>query len=170
MVEVADLPTFYAICVVNPDGGSAVNGVVRLMQKSGHKVQIQATFKGLAPGMHGFHIHEFGNLTNGCVTAGPHYNPAGLTHGGPTDEVRHVGDLGNIEADADGNALYTLEDHLIQIYGDVNNVIGRAFVVHLKEDDLGRGNDEESKKTGNAGARQACGVIGLSAPFEFQKL
>lgn len=38
-------------------------------------------------GKHGFHIHEFANFENGCVSAGPHYNPHGLTHGGPGDEV-----------------------------------------------------------------------------------
>ena len=43
---------------------------------------------GLVPGLHGFHIHEFADFSNGCVSAGPHYNPFGATHGGPTDEVR----------------------------------------------------------------------------------
>ena len=42
-----------------------------------------------------------------------------------------------------------------------NDVAGRAIVVHAGEDDLGRGGDEESKKTGNAGARAACGIIKL---------
>ena len=73
-------------------------------------MRIQAEIKGLTPGLHGFHIHEFGNLTNGCVTAGPHFNPFRLTHAGPHDEVRHVGDLGNIEANADGLAFYDSED------------------------------------------------------------
>ena len=79
-------------------------------------------------------------------------------------EERHVGDLGNVIAGEDGNAKYEREDHLINIYGEFS-VIGRSFVVHADEDDLGLGGHELSLTTGNAGARLACGVIGLSGPF-----
>ena len=50
------------------------------------------------------------------------------------------------------------------MFGD-NSVIGRSVVVHAKEDDLGKGGDAESKRTGNAGQRVACGIIGLSGKF-----
>lgn len=85
-------------------------------------------------------------------------------HGGPTSEVRHVGDLGNLVAGEDGVARYELEDHQIMLHG-VHSVIGRSFVCHAGVDDLGEGGNEESTKTGNAGGRVACGVIGLSGPF-----
>ena len=89
-----------------------------------------------------------------------------MTHAGPEDEVRHVGDLGNVQANEGENvAVFDLEDRMIRIYGVENSVIGRSVVCHAKQDDLGRGNDEESLKTGNAGARVACGTIGISGPL-----
>ena len=74
--------------------------------------------------------------------------------------MRHVGDLGNVTAGADGVANFELEDDLVMIYGE-NSVVGRSFVVHADVDDLGDGGHELSPTTGNAGARLACGTIGL---------
>ena len=73
--------------------------------------------------------------------------------------MRHVGDMGNVQADHVGNGRLELEDSLITLYGP-NSIIGRAVVVHRDEDDLGKGNNQESLVTGNAGPRIACGVIG----------
>lgn len=92
------------------------------------------------------------------TSAGPHYNPFGKTHGGPDDEERHVGDLGNIVAGEDGVAEGTIVDKLIHLSGEYT-VIGRSMMVHEDADDLGKGGHELSSTTGNAGGRIACGEI-----------
>lgn len=96
--------------------------------------------------------------------SGPHFNPHNATHGGPTSSTRHVGDLGNINVDSSGTAKGTVEDKYIKLIGP-ESVIGRMVVVHAGEDDLGKGGNEESLKTGNAGGRAACGVIGVRFPL-----
>ncbi|PGH19679.1 superoxide dismutase [Cu-Zn] [Polytolypa hystricis UAMH7299] len=106
----------------------------------------------------GFHVHQFGDNTNGCTSAGPHFNPFAKSHGAPVDDERHVGDLGNITTDAQGNAIGTVEDKLVKLIGE-HSVLGRTVVVHAGTDDLGKGGNEESKKTGNAGPRPACGML-----------
>lgn len=149
-----------AVCVLKGDG--ATQGVINLCQeKADSEVAICGKITGLAPGNHGFHIHEFGDNTNGCTSAGAHFNPFGKTHGGPGVEERHVGDLGNVVANETGEAAINLKDSKITLTGP-NSVIGRSMVVHVDEDDLGRGGHELSKTTGNAGGRLACGVIGIT--------
>ena len=149
--------TAKAICIlINHETG--YRGTVNFEEKDG-KTKITGTFKNLPPGKHGFHIHEFGDLSNGCISAGAHFNPYKKTHGGPGDEERHVGDLGNIVADSEGNATVEIVDELIKLTGE-HSVVGRSLVVHADEDDLGRGNFEDSKTTGHAGARIICGIIG----------
>ncbi|XP_073040449.1 superoxide dismutase [Cu-Zn], chloroplastic-like [Primulina eburnea] len=142
-------------------GTSSVAGVVTLSQESDGPTTVKVRVTGLAPGKHGFHLHEFGDTTNGCISTGPHFNPKGSTHGAPEDEVRHAGDLGNIVANAEGVAEATIVDAQIPLSG-TNSVVGRAFVVHELEDDLGKGGHELSLSTGNAGGRLACGVVGLT--------
>mmetsp|Transcript_24186 Transcript_24186/g.27400 ORF Transcript_24186/g.27400 Transcript_24186/m.27400 type:complete len:159 (+) Transcript_24186:96-572(+) len=153
-----DAKPSYAVCVVKGDN---ITGTISFIQ-SGETTKITARVKGLPAGNHGFHVHEFGNLSNGCTTAGGHFNPFGKTHGGPADEERHVGDLGNIVSTGAGNeTVYEVEDKLIKLTGE-HSVVGRSIVIHADEDDLGRGGHDDSKTTGHAGARICCGVIGLS--------
>jgi len=151
-----------AVCVLRGDAG--VGGVITFEQSpSGGNTTIKGKITGLKAGLHGFHVHVFGDLSDGCKSAGPHFNPLGVDHAGPKDEKRHFGDLGNIRVEKDGEeTVVDISDHLVSLIGE-HSVIGRALVVHEKEDDLGRGGDEESKKTGNAGGRLACGVIGIAA-------
>ncbi|GAB5593898.1 Superoxide dismutase [Cu-Zn] [Umbelopsis nana] len=147
-----------AVAVIR--GDSPVTGTITFTQESENgPTSIEANISGLTPGKHGFHVHEFGDNTNGCTSAGAHFNPFGQTHGAPEDSVRHVGDLGNVVADAEGKATLKTQDNLVKLIGP-QSVIGRTLVVHAGEDDLGKGGHELSKTTGNAGDRWACGVIG----------
>ncbi|XP_045605334.1 superoxide dismutase [Cu-Zn] [Procambarus clarkii] len=123
--------------------------------------RIEGTITNLTAGLHGFHIHEFGDLSGGCGTAGGHFNPYKKEHGSPENLNRHVGDLGNILADESGLAYVNITDQLVTLVGPTS-AVGRAIVVHAGQDDLGKGGNPESLKTGNAGGRVACGVIGLA--------
>ncbi|KAF9029121.1 hypothetical protein BDZ89DRAFT_1133208 [Hymenopellis radicata] len=147
--------------VVHLAGTSAVTGNVVFEQAApGAPVSITADISGLDPSsLRGWHIHQAGNLTDGCTSASTHFNPYGQNHGAPTDHVRHVGDLGNIQSDQYGHASFVQWDDVISLEGE-RNIVGRAIVVHASTDDLGKGGNDESLKTGNAGARSACGVIG----------
>lgn len=151
-----------AICILN-NPELNIKGVV-MMEDRGDKTLIVAKFSGLPTGKHGFHIHQWGDLSNGCLSAGEHFNPFNKNHGGPNTAERHVGDLGNIEADENGNAELIIEDPDIKLTGELS-VIGRAFVVHSNEDDLGTANNTESLLTGNSGPRIACGIIALTNKF-----
>ena len=148
--------------------GETIRGKIFLEEISYCRVKISGIISGLSPGKHGFHIHEFGDLSDSCTAAGGHYNPNRAVHGSPKDPKsrRHVGDLGNIVVSKDGNATVNIIDRLVQLRG-YKSVSGRSFVVHALEDDLGRGNNTESLKTGNAGSRLDCGVIGR---LEMQKI
>ncbi|KAJ3040451.1 Superoxide dismutase [Cu-Zn] [Rhizophlyctis rosea] len=143
-------------------GDSTVTGTVTFTQSAdGQPVTVEVELKGLNPGKHGFHVHEFGDNTNGCTSAGSHFNPLNHTHGAPEAEVRHVGDLGNVVAGPDGSVKTTITDKLISLSGQ-HSIVGRTIVVHADEDDLGLTSHEQSKITGNAGGRLACGVIGIA--------
>jgi len=151
------MSTAKAICVLV---GDKVKGVINLQQEAGKPVKVSGQIQGLTAGNHGFHVHEFGDNTNGCTSAGAHFNPLNKDHGGPTDPERHVGDLGNVVAGADGIAKVDITDSIISLSGEFS-ILGRTLVVHADPDDLGKGGVELSKTTGNAGARLACGIIGI---------
>ncbi|CAH1122221.1 unnamed protein product [Ceutorhynchus assimilis] len=143
---------------ISPDGAFKASGTVYFTEVAGG-IQITGNLTGLEPGLHGFHVHAIGDITRGCASAGPHFNPQNVTHGGRNASVRHVGDLGNVEADVNGIAIFEFVDSVISLDG-TNNIIGRAVVVHQDADDLGLGDKSDSLTTGHAGARLGCGVIG----------
>lgn len=144
-----------AIAVITATKGNSVHGVV-IFEEVENGVRVVANLKGLTPGKHGFHIHVFGDISsNDGSSAGGHFNPAGMPHSMPTSEKRHAGDMGNIEADKDGNAHLEYIDPVMKLDGTFS-IIGRAVIVHEKEDDF------TTQPTGNAGARVGQGVIGIA--------
>lgn len=146
-----------AVCVFEVGNAS---GYVTFHQEPFSYIVIHGNITNLPPGKHGFHVHEYGDLSMGCSSTGPHYNPRNKTHGAPSDRKRHVGDLGNIQADHNGSAVFNMTDRLLDLNGK-HSIIGRALVVHADEDDLGRGTHNDSLTTGHSGSRIACCVIGI---------
>lgn len=142
-----------------------IHGIVRFTEMSDQaRVAIDVDIKGLKKNaLHGFHIHEYGDLSDGCTTMCAHFNPYDENHGGPDSKHRHVGDLGNIKSDGHGCAKYRFYDSMIKLRGVKSNIIGRGLIIHADEDDCGLGKNKESKITGNAGKRIACAVIGFAS-------
>lgn len=132
-------------------GESGVSGTVTF-SATDDGVMVEAFIEGLGDGAHGFHIHEFGDCSAADgSSAGGHFNPEGHPHSAPDSDLRHMGDLGNIQGVAGATTRYTFTDKMI----DLSLIAGRSVVVHGGQDDL------SSQPAGNAGPRIACGVIGV---------
>jgi Cu-Zn family superoxide dismutase len=121
--------------------------------------KINYRITGLSAGLHGLHVHE--NAVDGdCASTNGHWNPEAQNHGSNLDAQRHIGDLGNVLAVADGNGTLAEGELLanVPLRGRLG-IEGLAVVVHAGADDLGTGGDNGSRAVGNAGARPACGTI-----------
>lgn len=116
-------------------------------------VRVVGTFSGLVFGEHGFHVHEKGDCSAPDATsAGGHFNPGAKPHAAREAAARHAGDLGNLKADPYGLARVDFVDKTLSLSGP-ESIVGKAVIIHEKADDF------TTQPTGNAGARQACGVI-----------
>jgi Cu-Zn family superoxide dismutase len=144
------------VAIIRPVGDGNVRGSV-VFEKGDDGIIVTAKIGGLTPNAsHAIHIHEFGDLgSNDATSAGDHFNPRGHPHAVPDDNERHAGDLGNLQADGDGNATLTLVVNNITLDASKSGILGRAVIVHSKADDGGQ-------PSGNAGDRIAAGVIGIS--------
>lgn len=146
-----------AICVLHEVGKSGVSGTIYFDQV-GNRIHVTGKIRGLAPGKHGFHVHQYGDLSDRSKgeSAGGHWNPENMPHGAPDTKERHVGDLGNVEANAEGVASVDQYDRMLRLRGH-DSIMGRAVVVHEKPDTF-------IQPTGGAGGRVAFGVIGWAKP------
>lgn len=144
-----------AVAVIHPGQNQDVSGTVTF-EKVNNGVRVQASLSGLQEGKHGFHIHQYGDCraSKDFSSAGGHYNPENVNHGAPSDSVRHVGDMGNIEANAEGEATLTYVDDVLTLNGP-QSIIGHAVIVHQNEDTF-------VQPTGSAGPQIGCGVVGIA--------
>lgn len=146
-----------------------VHGVIRFYQECVcQPVRVEFSLTGTPNEVHAIHVHEWGDLRKGCESLGAHYDRLGThTHGSifVPNRPRHAGDLiNNIEFDSKGRFRFTYMDNMLTLFGD-DSIFGRSIVIHAKQDDLGLGGDAESLKTGNAGKRIACAIIGRCEAF-----
>ena len=153
------LSLYYSIMAVAVFDLRNIKGTV-LFRETRTKVIVSAFFTKLPPGEHGFHIHEAGDLREkGCMGACSHFDNSEepQNHGGPpgTPGQRHTGDLGNISL-VGGKC----EQEYILKGVQLSDLYGRSMIVHADKDDYGLGGFEDSLKTGHAGARLACAIIG----------
>lgn len=148
----APAPTAVEV-TLDAKSGSTLAGKATLVEVAGG-VKVTLSVSGVSPGLHGAHVHENGDCSAADgKSAGGHFNPGGHAHGMPSAGERHLGDLGNIEVDAGGEGRLEITAHGTNLKPkDPSSFLGRAIIVHEKQDDGGQ-------PVGNAGGRIGCGVI-----------
>jgi Cu-Zn family superoxide dismutase len=158
----AAAPVTAAIAVISPTTGNSTAGIVSFTATD-DGVQVIADLTGLPPGKHGFHIHEFGDISDAAkaMKTGGHYDPDDTHHhmlvdAGQADAMpHHAGDMGNLTADSDAKAHLEVLLKGVSLMGPVNPLVGRAVIVHANADD-------GAQPVGNAGGRIGQGVIGIA--------
>lgn len=141
--------------------GPKIKGFVKFTQKKGKKTFVHIKLNGLGKNKErAIHVHEYGDLRNGCKSLGKHWNPTNKKHGSLSNRRNHHhGDMiNNIISNSYGEVDVKYYDSLLQLIGK-NHIFGRSVVIHTGKDDLGIGNSKESLITGNSGNRLECAVI-----------
>ncbi|UQB67942.1 superoxide dismutase family protein [Epilithonimonas zeae] len=138
--------------IVRPKSHTLTQGTANFTQKKG-KVEMDLSVFKLTPGLHAVHIHEFGNCSaTDASSAGGHWNPSKDDHGKWDTEHFHMGDIGNLEADKNGQAqlVFSTDKWCLGCDDPMKNIIGKAIVIHAGVDDF------HTQPTGNAGGRVGC--------------
>lgn len=134
-------------------------------RQMGLGVQVTVEARGLTPGQHGMHVHEYGRCTPGVDPAtntvvpfggaGGHFDP-GMSHNhdGPQapNKYGHGGDVPMLSVGADGTGRATFMSDEVSLTG-MNGILNRTLVIHANPDDY------KTDPSGRSGARQRCGVI-----------
>lgn len=147
---------------VSPDGVGEVLGTIQL-EDTEDGLLLLPGLSGLAPGEHGFHVHEYPLCDPGekdgkmvaAATAGGHYDPEDTGHHAGPDGDGHLGDLPLLEVDEDGIANTSITAPRLT----VDDLAGRSLVIHSGGDNY----SDDPKPLGGGGERVACGVADFTA-------
>lgn len=153
----SDDDTLTATVTIEAKNDSGISGTVTFTEVKG-SVSMTANIIGLTPGDHAIHIHAIGDCSAADGTsAGGHWNPKNVDHGEWGTAPFHIGDIGNIVADANGNGSISRVTDLwcIDCDDDDKNVVGKAIIIHEGPDDF------SSQPSGAAGPRIGCGEIAM---------
>lgn len=147
--------TMKANAIIEAKSDSGISGSVNFSEKNG-MVTMTANISGLSAGNHAIHIHAIGDCSAADGTsAGGHWNPTNVNHGRWGQSPFHIGDIGNIVADSEGNGTITRDTDLwcIGCDDETKNIVGKAIIIHAGPDDF------TSQPAGAAGPRIGCGEI-----------
>ncbi|MGB5363232.1 MAG: superoxide dismutase family protein [Aureibaculum sp.] len=147
--------TIKANAIIEAKSDSDISGSVDFNEANGI-VTMTANISGLTEGNHAIHIHAIGDCSAADGTsAGGHWNPTNVNHGRWGQSPFHIGDIGNIVADTEGNGMITRETDLwcIGCDDESKNIVGKAIIIHAGPDDF------TSQPAGAAGPRIGCGEI-----------
>lgn len=141
--------------ILNAQGSEI--GLLEIEALAGGGVEVEVDVRGLTPGTHAMHFHEFGRCDGpDYKSAGGHYNPAGVAHG-QVEDGPHAGDMMNVEVSADGTGKFKVTNAKVNLRAGslpaLMDADGTALIIHAEEDDY------TSQPSGAAGPRVACAVI-----------
>jgi Cu-Zn family superoxide dismutase len=143
------------------DAGGTTVGWARLVEDATGRVHVNVHVKGLAPGLHGIHIHANGACSPTFAAAGGHYNPLVHEHGLENPAGPHAGDLPNLVVNGAGighldavTDRVTLSQGPATLFDTTTGAVGSALIIHASPDD-----QVTDSTNGNSGARIACAVI-----------
>jgi len=143
-----------AHATLDPKSGASLRGHASVWE-AGAAVTLRLAVSAATPGAHAVHLHVIGDCSSpDGESAGGHWNPTRQVHGQFDATPHHLGDVANLKVEPDGTGVLTFTTRRWSIgTGRADDVVGKAVVVHMAQDDF------SSQPSGNAGARVACGVL-----------
>lgn len=160
-----------AVALLFDKKGKYHGSVVFKEIKKGGALNVYTYVSKIPKGSYGFHIHEFGDMSNIWAekpeerSIGGHYNPTNKKHGGRNDKNAHMGDLGNMDINMGTEAFSFGADNFKAKYlrlSGKHSILGRSVVLHKHEDDLGEGSFKDSKTSGHSGSILLAGIITIA--------